>query len=302
MQNICVNSFLQLRENIMKLNLIILSQIFILSVMTFAQETKFLIIDGTKSSPEKSVTQPTVYKLSAEEIEAVKVAAMEKEVIFNADKMTAEASFFKANFAIQDVAEGYFIYREIQTRVYLYSAYSEKMKRNYQGIIVLRHTLKPDKYDVLAHYAYEYRDDKYIRQVPDINGNVLSEIAIFSNTKSKSEDKNRVRLIEFSPNGIEKMGSIEIYSSIEQKQRFPTISNGEKSTHIYSPPIVSAIKLYSIKSLGKPAKFSEENRRKHGEKWVVQDKYPSRPAEFEEDKTVYVELTNPKFPKGVGEK
>jgi hypothetical protein len=273
--------------------------------MTFAQETKTLIADGTKDVPEKSVLQPAVYKLSADEIEAVKDAALEKEVEFNSDRkqMSSEESLFKANFALLDVAEGFFIYREIKNRVYLYSAYSEKMKRNYQGILVLRHTLSPDKYDVLAHYAYEYRGDKYIRQVSDINGNMLNEIAIYSYPPTKKHERRLVRIIEFTPQGIEKMGLIEIFSSIEQKQKTPyTADENKPAKLVYIPPIISAIKLYSVKSLGKSAKFSKENRRKHSEKWVIQDKYQSRPAEFEEDKTDYFELTKPKFPKGVGEK
>jgi hypothetical protein len=287
----------------MKTLLIILSQVLVLTAMSFAQENKILIADGTREVPEKNAMQPAGYKLSAEEIEAVKDVAMEKEVEFKVSpQMSSEESLFKANFALLDVAEGFFISREIKSRVYLYSAYSEKMKRNYQGIIALRNTKNPKKYTVLAHYVYGYRGDKNIRQLPDINGNVLDEIAIFSNPPSKKGERRYVRIIEFSPDGLIKLGSKEIYSSIPQKQRTPNTSGKrEPTTHIYTPPKVSAIKLYAVKKLGKPTTFSEERWSKLPV-WVKVDKYPSRPTEFLEDTIDYVELTKPLFPKGIRDK
>ena len=187
--------------------------------MIFAQNNKILLADGTADEPKK-YDLITVETLKQEEIEAVKKAALEKEVEFetNPKAMSSEESNFRQDFELLDVAEGYFIYREIQFRAYLYSAYSQKMKRNYQGILVFRITNNNTKFTPTAHYIYEYQGDKYLQSHWDLNGNNLSNLLIFSQPPTKKDVRKFVRIIEFSPNGIEKIGSKEIYSSIPNKQ------------------------------------------------------------------------------------
>ncbi len=289
------------KREFMKTFLMILLQILILTMITFAQDFKTLIADGITNVPKKYDLQPAVYNLSKAEFEAVKDAAMEKEVEFKTNpQMSAEESLFKANFALLDVAEGFFIYQEIEFRAYLYSAYSEKIKRNYQGILVLNISNNHTKFKVAAHYVYEYRGDKYIRQLSDINGNILSEIAIFSESSTKKHYRKMVRIIGFSPDGLVKLGSKEIYSSIPQKQRLVNKANGQKSTHIYTPPIISAIKLYDVKNLGKTNKFYAEKWNQKMNSWSLSDKLSL--TELDEDTTDYVEIFKPVFPKGPGEK
>lgn len=273
--------------------------------MIFAQNNKILLADGTADEPKKYDLQPTVETLKQEEVKAVKKAALEKEIEIPNDRqvMSEEESNFRQDFELLDVAEGYFIYREIQFRAYLYTAYSQKMKRNYQGILVFRITDNNKKFTPTAHYVYEYRGDKYLRSHWDLNGNSLSNLIIFSQPPTKKDVWRTVRIIEFSPNGIEKIGSKEIYSSVPQKQRSPYKSDKTKpAKRVYSPPIVKAVKLYAIKNLGKSAEFYEERWTRNGEFWGIMDKLQSRPSELEADKVNYIEIIKPMFPKRLGEK
>lgn len=271
----------------------------------FGQENKTLIADGTADVPKKYALQPSVEKLPAAEIEAVKKAALEKDVEFDSERkaMSAEESLFRKDFELLDAAEGFFIYREAEFRAYLYTAYSRKMRRNYHGIVVLKILENHTKFVVAAHYVYEFRGDRYLRQLSDINGNVLSELAIFSEPPAKKGFRKYVRIIEFSPtSGLEKIDFREIYSSIPQKQRTPWSADKSKpAKRVYTPPEVEAIKLYVVKDLGKPVKFYEESWSKINDVWSVREQMQLRPAELE-DKTVYVELFKPVFPRSPGEK
>lgn len=285
--------------------LIITIQILFFITMNFAQNTKTLIADGKAETPKKYDLQPTIKSLKREEIEAVKKAALEKDVEFEKTNkaMFFEESNFLKDFDLLDVAEGFFIYREIEFRAYLYTAYSQKMKRNYQGILVFSLTNNGTKFTTKAHYAYEYRGDKYLRQLPDINGNVLNEIAIYSESPTKKPFKRYVRIIEFSPDGIEKIGAKEIYSSIRQKQQTPDSSDKTKpAKRVYTPPIVKAVELYSTKDTGEPTKFYEERWTRNNDFWGLMDKLQLRLIELEMDPVNYLELMKPIFPKGIGDK
>ncbi len=272
--------------------------------MIFAQNNKILLADGTADEP-KRYDLITVETLKQEEVEAVKKAALEKEVEFvNTPKaMSDEESVFQTDFELLDVAEGYFIYREIQFRAYLYTAYSQKIKRNYQGILVLRITNNNTKFTPTAHYVYEYRGDKYLRSDWNLNGNNLCNLLIFSQPPTKKDVRKLVRIIEFSPNGIKKIGSKEIYSSIPQKQRSPYSSDKSKpAKRVYTPPIVKAVKFFAVKNLGKPAEFYEERWTRNGDFWGIIDKLQSRPSELDSDNVNYIEIIKPVFPKGIGKK
>jgi hypothetical protein len=262
--------------------------------INFGQDLKTLIADGTVQIPKKYDLQPTIETLKKEEIEAVKKVALEKEVEFSAlPQMSSEESLFKKDFELLDVAEGFFISREIEFRAYLYTAYSQKMKRNYQGILVLSASNSGTKFTPKAHYVYEYRGDKFIRTLSDINGNVLSELAIFSQPPTKKFTRKLVRIIEFSPNGIEKLGSMEIYSSIPQTQT--TKKN-------YTPPKVKAVKLFAVKNIGKPTEFYEERWTRKNDFWGLRDKLQLRQTQLAEDNVNYIEQIKPIFPTGIGDK
>lgn len=285
--------------------LIVTIQILFFITMNFAQNTKTLIADGKAEVPKKYGLQPTVGSLKREEIEAVKKASLEEDVEFEKTNkaMSLEESRFLKDFELLDVTEGFFIYREIEFRAYLYTAYSQKMKRNYQGIIVLGITNNGTKFAPKAHYAYEYRGDKYLRQLSDINGNVLNELAIYSESPTKKPFKRYVRIIEFSPDGIEKIGAKEIYSSIQQKQQTPDSSDKTKpAKRVYAPPIVKALILYSTKNSGKPTEFYEERWTRNNNFWGIMDKLQLRPTELEMDPVNYLELMKPIFPKGISDK
>ncbi|HEX8250617.1 MAG TPA: hypothetical protein VF599_20760 [Pyrinomonadaceae bacterium] len=271
----------------------------------FGQENKTLIADGTADVPKKYALQPAVENLPAAETEAVKKAALEKDVEFDSERkaMSSEESLFRKDFELLDAAEGFFIYREAEFRAYLYTAYSRKMRRNYHGIVVLKILENHTKFVVAAHYVYEFRGDRYLRPLPDINGNVLSELAIFSEPPAKKGFRKYVRIVEFSPaSGLEKIDFRKIYTLIPQKQRMPRSADKSKPAKIvYTPPEAEAIKLYVVKDLGKPLKFYEEGWRINDGVWQITKELQLRPAELE-DKTVYVELFKPVFPRGPGEK
>ena len=267
----------------------------------FGQDLKTLVADGTASVPKKYDLEPRIEKLPANEIEAVKKAALEKEADFPVTykAMSAEESNFKKDFELLDAAEGFFIYREIRFRAYLYTAYSRKMGRNYQGILVLRILENRTRFDAAAHYVYPYRGDRYLRRLPDINGNVLDELAIFSEPPTRKNFQRFVRIIEFSPGGLLKIGAREIYSSTPQKQRLPS---DRAAKRVYTPPVVEAIKLYALKEFGKPIEFFEERSSRKNDTWIVTEKLQPVAAGLDEDQTRYFELFKPAFPKGPGEK
>ena len=265
----------------------------------FAQE-KTLIADGTADLPIKYDLEPTVEKLSSVEIKAVKKAVLEKEVSFqpNYNAMSAEESNFKQDFELLDVAEGFFIYREIQFRAYLYTVYSQKMSRNYQGIIVLRILENGAKFDVATHYVYEYHGDKYLRQLRSLKGDTLDELAIFSEPPTKKGIRKLVRIIEFSPNGLQKIGLYEIYN---RENRPNYIPKDPKQKQLVQTPLISAVKLFAEIQLGKQPEFYEERWRKTSNFWGLHEKLQYKPITLAEDTTNYVELFKPIFPKGIGE-
>ncbi len=278
--------------------------ILLLGIMINAQNDKTLIADGTTQIPIKYSLAPTLELLSAIEIEAVKNEALRTEINFKVlPQMSAEESNHRKDFELLDVAEGWFISREMKYKAYLYTAWSEKINRNYQGIIVLKILNNGTKFVSAAHYVYQYRGDKFIRQLPDINQNMLSELAIFSEPPSKKELKRFVRIIEFSPNGIVKIGSKEIYIRVNQKQRLPYTRKGEKpAKRVYTPPDISAIKLFANLNLNQPPIFSEERWRYSNDFWGRMDKLSSRPTDLDEDSVNYVEIIRPAFPNRIGEK
>jgi hypothetical protein len=289
----------------MKIFLALALTTVLLNSAAFGQDDKALIADGTAEMPVKYALQPTVEKLSAREAEAVKNVALATQIAFDSDRkaMSSEETVFRKDFELLDAAEGFFIYREIRFRAYLYKAYSQKMRRNYQGIVVLRALENRTKFETAAHYVYEFRGDRYLRQLPDINGNLLSELAVFSAPPMVKGSRKFVSIIEFSPGGLEKIGAREIYAAVPQKQLTPQSSNKSKpAKRVYIPAEVTAIKLYAAKEPGKPIEFYEERWRKNNDFWGIMDKLQLRPAALDEDKTGYVELVKPIFPKGPGEK
>ena len=276
--------------------------ILVLAVMhiNFARE-KTLIADGTADLPVKYALEPTVEKLSRVEIEAVKKAALEKDVSFetNYKAMSSAESNFKQDFELLDVAEGYFIYREIQFRAYLYTAYSPKISRNYQGVLVLRIFENGAKFNVAAHYVYEYHGDKYIRQLHSTKGDMLDQLVIFSEPPVKKGSNKLVRIIEFSPTGLQKIGSYQIYS---RENRPNYIPKDPKQKQLVQTPLISAVKLFAEIQLGKQPEFYEERWRKTGNFWGLHEKLQYKLITLDKDPTNYVELLKPVFPKGVGEK
>lgn len=277
--------------------------LFVLAFMItgFGQEQSLLIADGTSAVPKKYDLQPTVESLPSAERDAVLRTAFTKAINIK-EKGTVQPSTDKT-FQVLDVAEGFFISREFEDRAYLYTAYSPKMKCHYQGLLILGVSNNKTTFTPKAHYVYAWRGDKYIRLLSDINSNVLSEIAIFSEQVTDREVRRTVRIVELSPNGLQKIGQKEIYTSLAQKQRTPkTLDRSDPAKRVYSPPIVTALKLSVIKVLGKPVLFSMEE-------WVIKNDNWTRTAEvspktnvLEADQTDYVEAIRPIFPKGFEKK
>lgn len=273
--------------------------------ISFGQELKILIADGTENVPKKYDLEPKISDLSKMEIDEVKRIALEKEVTFeNLNyQMSSEESNFQVEFEILDVAEGFFIFREIEFRAYLYSAYSQKMKRNYQGILVLGISNNGTKFTPKVHYVYKYRGDKFIRQISDFNGNGLSELAIFSQPPAKTIVKRFVRIIEFSAAGIEKLSSAEIYLSKQQSQRTPWNPPGSPpAKKVYIPPIITATKLFYLKKLNSSTDFFVEKWTFNQGKWMMSESLKKIDKGLNEDLTEYFEITKPILPARIGEK
>jgi hypothetical protein len=266
----------------------------------FGQDLKILIADGTERFPKRYDLQPSVESLKKEEQESIKKAALEKtpEISIENYQISSEESNFRGDFRLLDVAKGFFISREIEFRAYLYTAFSPKIKRNYQGIIVFSISENGTKFKTTAHYVYKFRGDKFIRQVSDINGNFLSEIAIFSELPIKTELSRNVRIIEFSPDGINKIGSQKIYSSIPQKQRTPWKKDkSQPAKRIYTPPKVSAVKLFAVKKIAKAPEFHQEKWTQINDRWSLVENF-SLPSEcLIEDLTDYIEIFKPPISK-----
>ncbi len=137
------------------------------AIVMNAQNSKTQIADGTKYTPDKYARQPTVEKLSAAEIADVKNEALRPEVEFepNPQASLAEAKFEK-DFELLDVAKGFFVSREIEYKAFLYKAWSDKSKLNYQGVMVIsrfKNSFGKPQSRVLVHYVYRFQGDKFIR-------------------------------------------------------------------------------------------------------------------------------------------
>jgi len=271
--------------------------------MIFAQNNRILLADGTANEPKKYDLDLKISDLSTAEIEAVKKAVLEKEVEFKSDRiqMSSEESIFRTDFELLDVAEGFFIYREHKSRAYLYTAYSQKMKRNYQGILVLDISNNGTKFTTQAYYAYQFRGDKFIRNISDMNNNFLSEIAIFSEPPTPKYTQKNVRIIEFSPNGISKLGFVEIYSERANKQKTPkSLDKNKSAKKIFIPPTIRAVKLFADKKLSGNPIFLLKEFKQINDVWKSESQ--SSLASLQPDKTEYIEIVKPIFPKGIGEK
>jgi hypothetical protein len=242
-------------------------------IMVTAQDFKTLVADGTKYAPDQQVRQPAVEKVSAEEIADVKKEALRTQIEFDADpQASAEEMLYEQDFELLDAAKGFFISRKIEYKAFLYTAWSAKLARNYQGIMILvrfKNGFGKQSSKVLAHYVYRYQGDKFIRKLPDINRNGLSELAVFSEISTKKMVRRLVRIIEFSPGRLEKIGFAEIYSQINQKQLTPLSDNGRKpALMVYIPPAVKARKLFvSGKPRQKPF-FSVQELKQNGDAWT----------------------------------
>jgi hypothetical protein len=284
--------------------LALLCLILLFSMIICGQNSRRIVANGTDSEPLKHSFQPTVDSLSANEIAAVRREVLEKEISLDfLPQTSSEESEFKKDFELLDVAEGFFIYREIEFRAYLYKAYSLKIKQNYQGIIVFNITDNGSKFIPKAHYVYKYQGDKYIRLLPDINGNVLNEIAVFSAFQTKRNFRKMVRIIEFSPNGLTKFGAKEIYSSVPQKQRTPWSADKSKpAKKVYIPPIVTAAEIYAVFGFGKTLRFFADKRIFANNKWIEAENSNLAEIKLDEDSVNYLEIIKPYFPKGIGEK
>ena len=289
---------------------IILITILILTfgTMIFAQNNAILLADGTADEPKKYDLQPTVKSLKNEEFSAVSLAAREKEVDFKPTTPIPKPKpskkgfiVIREGFKILDVAEGFFISREHETRAYLYTRWSEKMQRDYQGILILNITNNGTKFTTKAHYVYDFRGDKFIRNVSDLNNNFLSELAIFSELPTENYKQKTVRIIEFSPDGISKFGFVETFSRRENKQKTPkSLDKNKPAKKIFIPPTIRVVKLYADKKLTGNPIFKLEEYKQINDVWKLENQSSS--ASLQPDNTEYIEIVKPIFPKGIGEK
>ncbi len=281
--------------------LLIATLVLVFMNVIYAQDFKTLIADGTQNVPEKNALQPTIENLPPEEIESVKQEALKTEVEFKTyPQMSSEESNYRNGFELLDVAEGFFISREIKYRAYLYTAWSKKINRNYQGVMVVRHSKNSQgekQFHVQAHYVYGYQGDRYIRQASDINNNLLSEIVIFSEPPTKKIEKRFVRILEFSSKGIERLGFVEMFSRHNRPNYVP---KDPKQKRVAQTPEIYATKLYVQSELGKKTTFYSERFAMLANSWSESNSLKA--IELEKDSTGYVELVKPTFPKGPGEK
>ncbi len=257
----------------------------LLSSIAYSQEMRVLIADGTKAIPDQSSFQTQIEDLSDEEIEFVKTEAFEIQTELKyLPPISASETKCIGKFKIIDIADGFFISRELESRAFLYTAWDESKRRNYQGIIVVENFENNTKFRVAAHYAYQFKNDEFIRQLSDIDGNILSELAVFDKELTKSSIIRHVRIIEFSPNGIEKFGSKIIY-----KQPLPLKSN--------EPANPIAHKLFALKNFNKLLGYDTDQLQELDGVWTLQEKSASNPAKLEIDSLDYFEQVKPRFPK-----
>lgn len=276
----------------------IFTLISMVAMVINAQNSKMLIADGTKYTPDKYALQPIIEKLSAEEIAEVKKEALREEFEFEADPQASlEETQFERDFELLDVAKGFIISREIEYKAFLYTAWSLTSKRNYQGILVLsrfKNVLGKRQSRVLAHYAYRYQGDKFIRKLADINRNGLDEIAVFSALSTKIIERRLLRIIEFSPAGIERFGFAEIFNRINHKQRDPWNKDGKKpAIRVYTPPDVKALKLFVKSDFGKQSLFFREEFEQIGDDWRKTEEFEL--LDLKPDSTKYAEIVKSIF-------
>lgn len=276
--------------------------IVLLNTMIFGQNSKTLIADGTLDVPEKYSLQPKIEDLSKQEIEFVKTEVLKTQPVFDfTPQMVLDETEYRGKFNLIDVAEGFFVSREFKSKAFLYMAWNEKSQRNYNGVIVVKTFANGTKFEVAAHYAYQFRNDKFIRQISDINGNFISELAIFDEPPTKKIERKNVRIIEFSPDGLEKLGLANIYLRYNKPQRTPLKRDKSKPVkRTYDPPDIRGIKIFAEKDLGGKLKFSWQEFTRYDGVW--KESVEETELKLETDQTKYVEIVKTNFPKSISEK
>ncbi len=157
------------------------------------------------------------------------------------------------------------------------------------------------KYTTKAHYVFDFRGDKFIRNVSDLNNNFLSELAIFSELPTEKYKQKTFRIIEFSPNGISKFGFAETFSRRENKQKTPkSLDKNKPAKKIFIQPTIRAVKLYADKKLTGNPIFKLEEYKQINDVWELENLSSS--ACLQHDNNEYIEIVKPIFPKGIGEK
>ncbi|MBS1794745.1 MAG: hypothetical protein JSS81_12875 [Acidobacteria bacterium] len=261
-----------------------------------AQAAGVLLADGTRFEPARAALQPTVGRLPADEAAAVEKQALAAAVEFAASPQEpADETQFVKNFELLDVAKGFFIARGRESEAFLYTAWSARMRRNYQGIIVFERAKNGAGgrlTKIAAHYAYRFRGDRFIRRVAGFERDARDGLAVFSDFSTRKEDRRTVRIVGFTPAGLEKRFFGEIFVRIEQKQLSPVTLDGRPpAKRVYIPPLVTAAKIFAAVDAAGKTVFRRQEFRRKGDAWTV----AGEPAEFaaEADPVDYVELVRP---------
>lgn len=111
----------------------------------------------------------------------------------------------KDPFRILDSLEGNFTAKNIKVKAYLYTDCSNTSKQLIQGIILISNTST-----TVSHFIYPYSSDVKLSRVPDLDGNGIDELAIYSYAKTNVGHLTMVRLLEFGTNGPKKLGLMEL--------------------------------------------------------------------------------------------
>lgn len=268
--------------------------VVIFAGVVFGQQSRIQIADGTVNEPARFDLQPDIAKLEPSEIERIRKFALAKDFSASDSKaqMSSEESNFFTEFSLHDVAEGFFVSREFESRAYLYTAYSRASKRNYHGIIVVSAFDNDTRFKVERHVVYGFRGDKHIRTVSDLNANFFSELAVFGFPPDKKRRLRWVRLLEFGAGDVKRIGAVRIHSSqipASRREKSPGNSK-ESSDRTTSKPQGEGLKVFFIRK-PMPGLFIEfESWRLSGDIWEKADNAPGSDEFLVADMTAYIDV------------
>lgn len=262
--------------------------------VVFGRDSRIQIADGTADEPKRFDLQPFVGMLDKSEIDHVRTTALSGEFADKRNELrrASDEPISTGSFIIEDVAQGFFVSREFESRAYLYTAVSHIAVGRYQGILVLTSFDNNTRFKTEKHVIYGFRGDKHIRAISDLNGNFLSELAIFGISSEKTRSSRWLRMIEFDANETMRIGAVKIYSKELPQNRIDD-AKGKAVTKDFDRRVAStaeALKVFFVRKPLPGVHLEFEEWSFASDTWLKRDRSSCGQQCLQPDMTDYVKM------------